>query len=314
MKVVSVINIKGGVGKTTLTANLGAELASRGMKVLLIDLDPQTNLTFSFFHIDYWSDNLAPEKTLKRWLEAQGSGQEQVRLAELAATSDTVRPFITHPEGVLDIIPSHLGLLNIDNELATSISGAGYGQVRANFMKVHRMLAEEFRDRSLRRKYDVVLIDCAPNFNVLNKAALIASDWILVPAKADHLSTLGMEYLLKNFKKLTDDYRNFARARSEGEMAYPRISPTLLGVVFSMVPMRLGEPIQAVRPFVEKLRQLEDIPVFDTIIRERNALFAAAPRHGVPVSVMTSLRDEVSRELDDLATEFAVKAGLKGAK
>lgn len=49
MSVVSVINYKGGVGKTTLTANIGAELAARGRKVLLVDLDPQSSLTFSFY-------------------------------------------------------------------------------------------------------------------------------------------------------------------------------------------------------------------------------------------------------------------------
>jgi hypothetical protein len=64
---VSVINYKGGVGKTTLTANLGAELAFRGNRVLLIDLDPQASLTFSFYETKYWRDELAGERTLLKW-------------------------------------------------------------------------------------------------------------------------------------------------------------------------------------------------------------------------------------------------------
>ena len=54
MKVVSVINYKGGVGKTTITANLASEMSSRGKKVLAIDLDPQTNLTFSYMKVEDW--------------------------------------------------------------------------------------------------------------------------------------------------------------------------------------------------------------------------------------------------------------------
>ena len=83
-------------------------------------------------------------------------------------------------------------------------------------------------------------------------------------------------------------------------------------MVFSMVPKRLDQPTQSVRPFVEEIKQLADVPVFDTIIRQSTALFAAAPRDGVPVSVKTSVPPEVAKELDDLATEFIAKSGVKG--
>ncbi len=312
MKVVSVINIKGGVGKTTLTANLGAELASRGMRVLLIDLDPQASLTFSFYTIDDWDALLAPNLTIQRWFDAQNNGHDPVRLSELARAPAGVEGSIKHPNGRLDLVASHLGLINIDTRLASSMSGGTFDQVRANVMKTYRMLADELRDRTLRRKYDVVLIDCAPNFNVLNKAALVASDWVLIPAKADHLSTLGIEYLIKHLKDLTSDYKQFLRVRSPGEPQYPRISPEILGVVFSMVPKRLDLPIQAVRPFLEEIKQLQGVPVFETIIRQSTALFAAAPRDGVPVSVATSVPADVAKELDDLAEEFTNNAGLKG--
>ena len=69
MKIVSVINYKGGVGKTTITANLGAEIANRGYKVLMIDLDPQASLTFSFIPPDEWETTLSPEKTIKSWFK-----------------------------------------------------------------------------------------------------------------------------------------------------------------------------------------------------------------------------------------------------
>ena len=65
MQIVSVINYKGGVGKTTLTANLAAELAWRGYDVLMIDLDAQASLTFSFIAPDDWQNNYADNRTIK---------------------------------------------------------------------------------------------------------------------------------------------------------------------------------------------------------------------------------------------------------
>ena len=73
MKIISVINYKGGVGKTTLTANLASELAFRGKKVLMIDLDPQASLTFSFIKPEEWKDEIAPSQTIKNWFQPTGS-------------------------------------------------------------------------------------------------------------------------------------------------------------------------------------------------------------------------------------------------
>ena len=70
MHIVSVINYKGGVGKTTLTANLAAELAWRGHKVLMIDLDAQASLTFSFITPDDWQTDFADNKTIKNWFDS----------------------------------------------------------------------------------------------------------------------------------------------------------------------------------------------------------------------------------------------------
>lgn len=65
MDIISVINYKGGVGKTTLTANIAGELAYRGYDVLMIDLDPQASLTFSFIDPEQWRSDVSPSKTIK---------------------------------------------------------------------------------------------------------------------------------------------------------------------------------------------------------------------------------------------------------
>jgi len=310
VKVVSVINFKGGVGKTTLTANLGAELASRGYKILLIDLDPQASLTFSFFSTEHWNDQLAPAQTIKRWFDAAGQGKDDVKLFDLIATPDVVKSFIHVSRGRLDVLPSHLGLINIDLELAASLGGGTFAQAKENYMKVHSKLAIALKERSF-RTYDVALIDCAPNFNVLNKSALIASDWVLIPARADHLSTLGISYLIGQLKRLTTDYNNFAKIRAAGEPVIPRIHPKVLGVVFGMIKFYGGRPVQAIRPFIDEVQRLENVPVFDQMIRQDLGLYAAAPRDGVPVAVKSSVPQDIALELDALAQEFITRADLK---
>jgi chromosome partitioning protein len=85
MHIVSVINYKGGVGKTTLTANLASELAYRGNKVLMIDLDAQASLTFSFITPDDWKNNYAENKTIKNWFDSF-EANSQMALSELIFT------------------------------------------------------------------------------------------------------------------------------------------------------------------------------------------------------------------------------------
>jgi chromosome partitioning protein len=115
MKIVSVINYKGGVGKTSLTANLGAELAWRRKRVLLIDLDAQASLTFSFIKPDEWENDYEAEGTIKSWFDSFEGGSP-IPLSDLIQTPPRIAEKL-FGKGNLDIIYSHLGLINVDLEL-----------------------------------------------------------------------------------------------------------------------------------------------------------------------------------------------------
>ena len=279
MKIVSVINYKGGVGKTSLTANLAAHLAWQKRRVLLIDMDAQASLTFSFISPDQWEKDFSQKKTIKSWFESFDSGTP-IKLSSLIETPTRVKKAL-NGKGKLDIIYSHLGLINVDLELATKLGGASMGQSKKNFLSVHRRLADGIAESISDADYDLILIDCPPNFNIVTKTAIVASDYILVPARPDYLSTLGIDYLLRSVKQLIKEYNEYAEFKDGIDTV--NIVPKVLGVVFTMIQEYGGQPISSQRPYINQVKRLPGITVFPPYIKRNDTLFASAPQYGIPV-------------------------------
>lgn len=294
MKIVSVINYKGGVGKTTITANLAAEMAHRGKKVLVIDLDPQTNLTFSFFKVDEWSKKYEKDKTIKFWFDSIIDGNKIPSFDELIVSKNGI-----------DIICSHLGLIDVDIELAAGLSSGTERQHRINYIRTYSYIKNELQ--KINKPYDIVLFDCPPNFGIVTKNALIASDYYIVPAKMDYLSTLGINYLRNHVNRLVTDYNTYVEKDED------KANPQFLGVIATMITVRYGEPISAQKVYVEELSRSQ-IPVFKSMIRVNNTVYASAPQYGIPVVMHNfssgTTYDNIVDELECLTTEFITRAGI----
>ena len=306
MKTVSVINYKGGVGKTTVVANIAAELGWRDERVLLIDLDPQASLTFSFLSVDTWAQDYAENKTIRNWYDAYIDQDQDLELSSLIITPSRINQIISESgnSGHLDIICSHLALINIDLELATRLGGASLRQTRNNFLRLHSRLLEGLESSSVKEVYDYVIIDCPPNFNIVTKTAIVASDRILVPAIPDFLSTLGINELRRHIAELVNDFNGFAE--QQGEVVYNTIAPSIMGVIPTMVQIYAGEPISAQMQFINNLKRT-GLPVFDTFIRRNNSIYGDAPQYGVPVvlgSVSGRRYTTPQEEMEELTTEF----------
>jgi chromosome partitioning protein len=311
MRVVAVMNYKGGVGKTTLTANLGAVAASRGLRVLLLDLDPQTNLTFSFFSIDDWHDRLKDHRTIRQWYEAEMPGRD-VSLADLVVTPERVNGVLKDNAGQLDLISSHLGLIDIDLELAARLGGTTtLDGSKRRFLDLHGCLRRALEDDHF-NEYDLVLIDCAPNFGLVTKTAIVASEQILVPAKADYLSTLGLDYLVGNCAGLVQQFNDYVNHK-RGAKDHGQIDPGILGVVFTMVQIYSQQVTLAQHTYIEEVRLNSRVPVLASKVRNSPRHFGDAGESGVPAMLRASGKDEVVREFDQLADEvlgaLALSAG-----
>lgn len=164
MQRIAVINQKGGVGKTTTTVNLGAALAHKGHRVLLLDMDPQANLTV---HVDKRPD--LEGHTLTNLLI------EDAKLESLVQTTGLPNLFV---------VPSDTSL-------------AGVEQVLANRIGRETILREALDAFAATQDYDFVLFDCPPSLGVLSANALVAADWVVIPMQAEYLSLQGMAKLLE---------------------------------------------------------------------------------------------------------------------
>jgi chromosome partitioning protein len=295
VRVVSVINYKGGVGKTTLTANLGAYLAQRGKRILLVDLDPQSSLTYSFFAPDSVH---RPRRTLKEWFNSFVEGVPQRSLSEFVAVPTDVNNEVSSRGGFVGLIPSDLELIDVDRTLLVD---AGMQNARADtyVFRVRQALSAALANPAL-GSYDYVLVDCPPNFHIIAQSGIVASDHVLVPASPDYLSTLGTGVLLSSIERFVSEYNRQAVDCGSRD----RIAPTTLGVVFTKVEYRLGHPIAPHQYYMEQTRKsVGEVPIFAHTLRH-NAAFGKENPYGMPVILRLRPTDKVYVELMALATEF----------
>ena len=224
MQVISFMNMKGGVGKTTLAVNIAYGLAVfYGKKVLIVDADPQFNATQYLVEDDFYLNYLADPKrgTIHDIFSARKSApistlRPIARVPERGRTDtkNCILPIFA-PRGVtgrLDMIPSTLALIEIEMSL------------RGTEKKLKNFIERKATN------YDYVIIDCPPTISIFTQAAILASNKYLVPIKPDPLSVVGLPLLERWLEDFTEDNA---------------ITLSRVGMVFTMVrgpaPLRMKE-------------------------------------------------------------------------
>ncbi len=277
----------------------------------MIDLDPQANLTLSFYTGAEWQDDLRENLTIKSWFDADLPGQK-ISLPELVLTPPRVNEHLADSGGRLDLIASHLGLIDIDLQLGAILnSHHDFDSSTRRYLQVHDCLAEALRAPAF-REYDLIMIDCPPNFGLVTKTAIVASDHVLVPAKPDYLSTLGIAYMVSSLQKLVNNFNKHATHQSDAGNHRRSISPQIAGVVFTMTQHQIGQPVTAQRNQMEQVRAQNLARVLDTSVRNGPTFFADAGESGVPAVLRGSPSNPSTVELKALTEEFIASLAEKG--
>jgi chromosome partitioning protein len=179
--IISVVNQKGGVGKTTTTVNLGAALAEQGKKVLLIDIDAQSNLT-THVGLGAKEDPTDPTEV------AQGP---EWTVYDVLKGTKRIQDVVIARSKNLDVVPSSLLLSAADLEL---------GGVVGRELLLKRAV-EKVKDA-----YDIILIDCPPTLGLLSLNALAAVDKVIVPVQSEYLALHGVRQLLDTIDQVRNVY------------------------------------------------------------------------------------------------------------
>lgn len=293
MRIVSVMNYKGGVGKTTIAANIGAGLAARGQKVLLLDLDPQASLTYSFF--PEW-DLAERGRGIMEWFDASETSPAPPSLSELVRAPERVNEIVRPSGGQVDVLTSDLSLLELDMRLAARLSVEDPGKARVSRIKTMRILADAFEEEAF-ATYDNILIDCAPDFGILTRMAMVASDFVLIPAKAEPLSTIGIGYLLQNLDRLVTEYQALSPSIAP-------IKPEVLGVIFNMIQLYSGQPIYSQQASINQLASTLNAPIFRATIRNASRAAISPSLSGIPAVLDDTGSSELAYDFHALTDEL----------
>lgn len=278
--VVSLINMKGGVGKTTLTMQLAHAADTADMKVLAIDLDPQSNLSQALMGTkDYLAHLQANNPTVVQifdeYIPAGGNSKsprkidmDKLVLKKVGYWSSTT----------LDLIPSRL-------ELSRSLKNPTGKERR--LAKAVAQVADQ---------YDLILIDCAPTESILTDAAYFASRYLIVPIKPEFMATIGLPLL--------------ARSINEFQLENDDHEIEIAGIVFNHSSTYTSGP--------EGQRSIKEVTDFaaehDWYVCENqmkySASYAKAAREATPIGRTSYVRSEVSSGFQRLKDEIFGLVGL----
>jgi cellulose biosynthesis protein BcsQ len=217
--VISTVNMKGGVGKTTLTVNLATCLAkNHGKRVLVLDLDSQISATLSLISPHDFAKMRKKRRTLSYLIDNVVSPNPWSKLE----IKDLIYSDICNIEG-LELLPGDIELYD-EYIISEMLHKKALEENEQEFEKIwdnfERILIKQIVDPVI-DEYDFIIMDCAPGYNLLTRSGIAASNYYLLPARPEPLSLVGIQLLERRIAKLKENHQNIEP-----------LNINLLGIVF----------------------------------------------------------------------------------
>jgi cellulose biosynthesis protein BcsQ len=252
-KVISLFNHKGGVSKTTTTFNLGWMLARKDQRVLLVDCDPQCNLTGMVLGFEHLDNSSSIEGTREGY---------PLNIREALAPAFESRPSLIKPvkcanvrgNDRLFLLPGHIGLAEYEVTLGIAQELSGSLVTLRNLPGSLRYLID-ITAKSL--EIDTVLIDMSPSLGAINQNLFTTSEFFLVPMHPDYFAVMAIDSLasvLPKWKGWSEAAKSLPILR-EAEYPFPSVSPMFLGYVIQKYRPRSGVPSAAFQEWIDQIEK-----------------------------------------------------------
>lgn len=257
MITMALFNNKGGVGKTTLAYHLAHMMARKGLRVLAVDLDPQSNLTAAFVDDEKLEALWQRRDPLPRDLLAPVAEPlfDFAVIPENAGTiADAVRPLQEQTGDIgcfdplritdrLSLMPGDLGLSGFEDNLSASWPRGFMGDIGA--LRVTSAFHRVIQQSAAHVQADVTIIDVGPNLGAINRAALLAADTVLIPLAAELFSLRGLSNLGPRLREWRDQWQKRVLPDAPDQIDLPRGGMRPVGYVVMQPAMRLNRPVRA---------------------------------------------------------------------
>ncbi len=220
-KIISLFNHKGGVSKTTTTFHLGWKLANLGKKVLVVDADPQCNLTGLTLGIEDY-DSLFAFYDSRKNVNIYDALAPAFGLGGKTGGVEAVEPTKTSSKNLF-LLAGNIEFSRIDLQIATALTSTATIPILRNFVSaIYGLL-----DKTIKRhQFDIVLIDMSPSVSATNMCLLMSSDYFIVPTSPDFYCFQAINSLASVLPAWSKDMKSF----KNGEVL-PRENPKMLGII-----------------------------------------------------------------------------------
>lgn len=281
------INYKGGVGKTSLIVNVASCLAQKGKRVLLCDLDTQSNSSIWLLRIERWNRiNMEKRGSVYSILEP---GKDRIKDLII---KDVIRDNQGNAQlPGLDLLPTTFNLIDIENEY------------NINPQNPHYMIFNE-QIREVEQDYDFIVYDCPPNILNASQLGIFSADELYVPSNPDALSLIGFTLMIE---KLLLFYRRSAGFRTSEIGNFARVA----GVIFNSIKANVDIGVPKMRmqlrlnQFKKQRLVSNEAKIYNTCIRDATIVRRAVTL-GLPVCLIEGreVSDGVGQDYSDLADEI----------
>jgi chromosome partitioning protein len=219
--VIATTNMKGGVGKTTMTVNLAATLARHhGKRVLIVDLDTQISGTLSLMPPGDFAKLRGEKRTLRYLVHSAIVGDPNL----YNLVREGIRGYVCNVPG-LSLMPGDIDLYD-EFLVSEMLHRRALQNGQMNFEAIWNDFEKNLVRNILKQvdsEYDIIILDCAPGYNLITRSALLASNFYLIPARPEPLSLIGIQLLERRIAKLREAHKND-----------PSIKTEMLGITFSL--------------------------------------------------------------------------------